>query len=78
MHACPYQNIEVFNSLPTGDLECFFVVCFFFSKSNFLKISFRNTIRVSNSWDPDQAQQFVGPDLDPKCLQRLSADDTSW
>ena len=36
----------------------------------------RNTIRVSNSLDPDQAQQNVGPDLGPNCLQRLSADDT--
>ena len=26
--------------------------------------------------DPDQAQHFVGPDLGPKCRQRLSADDT--
>ena len=37
------------------------------------------TIRVSNSLDPDQARRFVGPDLvgpdlDPNCLQRLSAD----
>ena len=35
---------------------------------------FRNTIRVSNSLDPDQARQFVGPDLGPNCLQRLSAE----
>ena len=33
-----------------------------------------NTIRVSNSLDPDQARHFVGPDLGPNCLQRLSAD----
>ena len=26
---------------------------------------------------PDQAQCFVGPDLGPNCLQRLSADNTS-
>ena len=38
--------------------------------------SFRNTIRVLNSLDPDQGQRFVGPDLDPNYLQRLSADDT--
>ena len=49
----------------------------FFLKSTFSKKSFRNTIRVSNSLDPDQARHFVGPDLDPNCLQRLSADDTS-
>ena len=30
-----------------------------------------------NSLDPDQARHFVGPDLDPNCLQTLSADDTS-
>ena len=26
---------------------------------------------------PDQVRHFVGPDLDPNCLQRLSAEDTS-
>ena len=31
---------------------------------------------MSNSLDPDQARQFVGPDLGPNCLLRLSADDT--
>ena len=30
-----------------------------------------------NSLDPDQAQLFVGPDLGPDLLQRLSADETS-
>ena len=35
-----------------------------------------NSIRVSNSLDPDQARRFVGPDLGPNCLQRLSADGT--
>ena len=34
------------------------------------------TIRVSKSLDPDQARRFVGPDLGPNCLQRLSAGDT--
>ena len=33
-----------------------------------------NTIQVSNCLDPDQARHFVGPDLGPNCLQRLSAD----
>ena len=37
-------------------------------------VNFFNTIRVSNSLDPDQARRFVGPDLGPNCLQRLSAD----
>ena len=29
---------------------------------------------VSNSLDPDQTRRFIGPDLGPSCLQRLSAD----
>ena len=42
-----------------------------------MKKSFRNNINVSNSLDPDQARHFVGPDLGPNCLEKLSADDTS-
>ena len=49
----------------------------FVSKSTFPKISFRNIIRVSNSLDQDQARRFVGPDLGPNCLQRLSTYATS-
>ena len=40
------------------------------------KLLIRNTIILSNSLDPDKAQRFVGPDLGPNCLQRLSADNT--
>ena len=32
---------------------------------------------MSNSLDPDQVQCFVGPDLGPNCLQKISADNTS-
>ena len=32
---------------------------------------------MSNRLDPDQARHFVGPDLGPNCLQKLSADDNS-
>ena len=42
----------------------------FVLKFTFSKKSFRNTIRVSNSLDPDQAGRFVWPDLVPNCLQR--------
>ena len=44
----------------------FFVFCFFFffSKSTFSKNYFKNTIRVSNRLDPDQARHYFGPDLD--------------
>ena len=31
---------------------------------------------MSNSLDQDQVRHFVGPDLGPNCLQRLSADNT--
>ena len=37
-------------------------------------LDFFNTIHVSNTLNPDQARHFVGPDLGPNCLQRLSAD----
>ena len=32
---------------------------------------------MSDSLDQDEAQHFVGPDLSPPCLQKLSAEDTS-
>ena len=59
------------------NFACIFVNCRFFSKSTFFKKSFKNTIRVSNSLDPDQARHIVGPDLGPNCLRSLSADDSS-
>ena len=48
---------------------------FVFSKSMFSENYFMNTFRVSNSLDPNQALSFVGPDLGPSCLQRLSVED---
>ena len=47
----------------------------FFQNLLFLQkiLSRKNTIRVSNSLDPDQDRHFVGPDLGSTCLQRLSA-----
>ena len=44
---------------------------------NSLNAVFPKTIRVSNCLDPDQVRHFVGPDLGPNSLQRLSADDLS-
>ena len=32
---------------------------------------------MTNSLGPGQVRRFVRPGLDPPCLQRLSADDTS-
>ena len=62
--------------MPPGEFFPLFCRLLIFSKSTFLKNSFRNTIRVSNSLDPDQARHSVGPDLGPNCLQKLSAEDT--
>ena len=53
-------------------------LCFSGINHSSLKInSFKNTIRVSNSLDPDQDRHSTSPDLGPDCLQRLSADDES-
>ena len=48
-----------------------------FFKFVLFKNSFRNTIRVSKSLDPDQEWHSVVPVLGPNCLQRLSADKKS-
>ena len=42
----------------------------------FLQFFFQNTIIVLNSLGPDQTRHFVGPDMGPNFLKRLSADDT--
>ena len=47
-----------------------------FFQNHLFQNSFKNTIRVSNSLDPDQVGHFVWPDLVPNCLQKVSADDT--
>ena len=39
--------------------------------------NFSSFLLSSNGLDPDQDRHCVGPDLDPKGLQRLSADDKS-
>ena len=62
------------NSLPSA--HAFLSSGEFVSKSTVLNYFLRNTSRVSNSLEPDQAQHFVGPDPVLNCLQRLSADDS--
>ena len=55
----------------------FFVVCCFL-KINFSEKFFSEIpSECQTVLDPGQAGHFVGPDLDPNCLQRLSADDIS-
>ena len=61
------------------DFRILLFVLFFFHTlllchSLLFELDVFNTIQVSNSLDPDQARHFVGPDLGPNCLQRLSAD----
>ena len=53
--------------LPSADFFNFF---FFFKKL------FQEHFQ-SDHLDPDQDRHFVGPDLGPNCLHRLSADDNS-
>ena len=59
-----------------GNFSCFCCCCLLtFSKFDFSKKSFRNTIGVSNCFDPNQDQRS-GPkrtDLGPKYLQKLAA-----
>ena len=47
-----------------GDITCFFIV-----RYNYSKLAFQKIIE-SNSLDPYQGRQFVGPDLGSNCLQR--------
>ena len=51
----------------------FLLMSAYFFQINFLKHSFRNTIRVSNSLNSDQSKHSVGPDLGPNCLQNTPA-----
>ena len=46
-------------------------------KINLFKKFYQEYHQSSGSLDLDQVQHFVGPDLDPNCLQKLSAEDTS-
>ena len=59
-----------------GNFSRFVSISEFFSK-RFRKTAFMNTLNVSKRLNLDQARHHVGPDLGPKCLQNLSADDTS-
>ena len=64
------------NTLHAGQLFmlCYCCLLTFFHFNFCQKKSFRNTIRVSNSLDLDQAQHSVSSDLGPDCLQRLSVE----
>ena len=55
--------------------HAFLSVADFFFKINLFKNFCSNTIRVSNSFDPDTECHSVGPELRQKSSQRLSAED---
>ena len=74
-HELQSQHTITNTLLPTEKFFMFLSSSDFFQNQLFEK-SFRNTIRVSNSLDPDQARRFVGPGLVPNCLQKLSVGDT--
>ena len=54
----------------------FFCRLLIFSKSFIFEKFFQEYHLSVKQIDPDQARRFVGPDLGPNCLPRLSADDT--
>ena len=72
-----YCHLIILKLCMPGNFSRFLSSAAFFSKSIFSENSVRNTIRLSNSLDPDQDRYLVGPDLGPNCLQRLSADNKS-
>ena len=74
MNFCLFAQGISIKPLHTRKKNHIFVVCLYFSKLSFSRNYFRNIKRVTNSVDPDQARHFVGPDLDPNCLYRLSAE----
>ena len=65
---CANIHVELFASWVNFQAFCRLL---FFQNQRFYY--FRNTITLSNSLDPDRAGRA---DLDPSCLQKLSADDT--
>ena len=67
-----YLHLELsIKSLYTNNFTCFIICIFSLMNLTF----FRNTIRVSNSLNPNQDRHFVCLDLGPRCLLRLSGND---
>ena len=58
-----HTMLDILNSLLAGVFFMTFCRLLTFFKINFFKNSLRNTIRILNSLDPDQAGHSVGPDL---------------
>ena len=67
-----YHGDTCMNSLPYWVIFHAFLL-----SADFFQISFLEKPSKSHSLDPDQDKHYVGPDLGPSCLKRLSADDSS-
>ena len=78
LHICTKYKVPVYFNLffAYSVVDMLFSRLLIFVRINIFENSFRNTIRVSNSLDPDQAGQNVRPDLGPSCLQKLELEDT--
>ena len=72
----PYNLRIVGGCIPVKIFACWVIFHAFFCHWPIF-FFLKNSFRVSNSLDLDQARHFVGPDLGPNCLPRLSADGTS-
>ena len=57
-------------------MHAFLLLVNSFLNQLFRKLRSEIPLECQTVLDPDQAQQNIWPDLDPNCLQRLSADDT--
>ena len=61
-----------------GNFSCFCCRLLAFFLNNVFKILFQEhyqSVRLFGTLDPHQDQNSVGPNLDPNCSQRLSADE---
>ena len=72
----PYSLMPLLEKVFWVILFAFLLSADFFFQTNFFENYFRNTIRVSNILDPEQAWHLVEHDFGPNCLQRLSTDNT--
>ena len=64
-------------TLPTVKFFMLFCRLLIFFKINFFEKFFQEYHQSVKHSGSKSGRHYVGPDLDPNCLQRLSADDTS-
>ena len=70
---------ELYDSLSIWVIIVRMLICrLIFLNQLFRKILLGIPSECQTVLDPDQVRRFVGPDLGPNCVQKLSSDDTSW